>query len=178
MSNLTNEATAEKQVFSADRQIVALHLGEEVYGIDISIIHTVIVPQTITEVPKTPKFVKGVINLRGRILPVIDLRSRFDLPSLSEDKKSAVRIVIVDTDGLTAGLIVDAVSEVLRLPENLIEPVSGMIVCKGSDFLTGIGRIPSGEKGQEQLILLMDVTKALTVAPEDLTKLKKLQKAA
>ena len=178
--NQTVENTVETAAHTGERQIVALHLGDEVYGVDIAIIHTVITPQAITSVPKTPKFVKGVMNLRGKILPVIDLRARFELPELAEDKSSSVRIVIVDTEGLTAGLIVDAVSEVLRLPESSIEPPSGLIVSKGSEFITGIGRIPkeASAEGKEQLILLLDVVKTLTETSQELEKLKKISNAA
>ncbi len=178
MSTKIVDETIENSTPAGDRQIVALHLGNEVYGIDIAIIHTVITPQAITSVPKTPKFVKGVMNLRGRILPVIDLRTRFEMGELAEDKKAGVRIVIVDTEGLTAGLIVDGVSEVLRLPVNQIEPPSGLISCKGGEFLTGIGRMTAKPGEKEQLILLMDATKALTATVQGLDKLKNLQKAA
>jgi purine-binding chemotaxis protein CheW len=178
-NNTVEEVTTEETAQERDLQIVALHLGDEVYGVDIAIIHTVIIPQAITEVPKTPKYVRGVMNLRGRILPVIDLRKRFDLPDLAESQQKSVRIVIVDTQGITAGLIVDAVSEVLTLPASSIQPPSGLVANKESEFITGIGRITRpGEKGKEveQLILLMDVHKALTAGDSD--RLKKLQKAA
>lgn len=157
-------------------QLVALHLGGETYGVDIAHIHTVIMPQTITPVPKAPSFVQGVMNLRGRIVPVVDLRKRFGLAPLGEDPASqkGVRIVIVDggKDGLSAGLIVDAVSEVLRVPLSAIDPPSALVsTANGADCVSGIGRIPSGEGRRvgdpsgvatERLILLLDVFKTLT----------------
>ncbi len=146
----------------AERQIVALHLADEVYGLDIDAIHTVITLQPITAVPKAPAFVKGVINLRGRVLPVIDLRTRFGLPPLPEGKGGRnQRIMIVQTEGLSAGLIVDAVSEVLRLPVAAIDAPSQLIASAESDCITGIGRISGGGK-EERLIILLDVAKTLT----------------
>lgn len=173
-----NTQPTEETAIATERQVVALHLGNEVYGIDIAIIHTVITPQAITSVPKTPNFIKGVMNLRGRIVPVIDLRARFEMQPLEAEKEESARIVIVDTEGITAGLIVDGVSEVIKLQLDQIEPPSTLISCKGSAFLTGIGRIPTKGGEKEQLILLMDVAKALTANAKDLDRLKSLQKAA
>lgn len=155
---------SEKQTaLAAERQIVALQLADEVYGLDIDVIHTVITPQPITVVPKSPSFVKGVINLRGRVLPVIDLRARFGLPALSEDKARQSRIVIVEADGISAGLVVDAVSEVLRLPETAIDAPSQLIASAETECITGIGRLPvkDGAEGAERLIILLDVSRTL-----------------
>lgn len=169
-----------------DRQVVALQLADETYGVDISMIHTVITPQLITPIPKTPKYIKGVMNLRGRIVPIIDLRSRFDLPPMNEQIARSHRIVIVDIEGICAGLTVDSVSEVLRLPLNMIEPSSGMIhvgkISDGpDDFITGIGRIPkeaSPDGKPERLILLFDVHKAITSPPRREDEQKLAQMAA
>ena len=180
MSTHLTEAPDET-VQSGERQVVALHVANEVYGVDIAIIHTVITPQAITHVPKTAKYIKGVMNLRGRIIPVIDLRTRFDLPRLSEDEEKDMRIVIVELEGLTAGLIVDSVSEVLRLPESLIAPPSSLISTVDVDYLTGIGRINKEDSNgikKDQLLLLLDVYKVLTLEGKEGEKLKKLQKAA
>ncbi len=153
-----------------ERQIVALHLSDEIYGVDIACIHTVLTPQSITQVPNVPAYVKGVMNLRGRILPVLDLRTRFGLPPLEAEKQKASRIVIVEAAGLTAGLVVDSVSEVLRLPETAIEPPSALLASADLRCLTGIGRVPGGRrKGDDKddadrLILLLDIPQTLTLA--------------
>ena len=128
----------------AERQVVALQLADEVYGLDIDVIHTVITPQAVTAVPKAPPFVRGVINLRGRVLPVIDLRARFGLPPQPEEKARHARIVIVEADGVSAGLIVDGVSEVLRLPESAIDAPPQLVASAESECITGIGRIGAG----------------------------------
>ena len=152
----------------ADRQVVALHLGEEIYGVDIASIHTVLTPQPITAVPNVPPSVRGVMNLRGRILPVLDLRTRFGLPPLEADRRRFSRIVIVEAGGLTAGLIVDAVSEVLKLREDAIEPPSALLGSADLRCLTGIGRVPARRRQDDdqadgvRLILLLDVVETLT----------------
>ena len=164
---------------NTERQIVALHLGGEVYGVDIAHIHTIITPQSITHVPKAPPFVRGVMNLRGRIIPVIDLRERFGLEPIEEDLKKAMRIVIVDVRGVMAGLIVDAVSEVLRLSASAIDPPSQLVASLETECITGIGRIAGGENGaEERLIILLDVFKTLTTCQNDADALTLLQKAA
>jgi purine-binding chemotaxis protein CheW len=158
-----------------ERQIVAMHLGEEVYGLDIAHIHTVITPNPITPVPQTPDYVVGVMNLRGRILPVIDLRKRFKVAATKDD--AGYRIVIVEVEGLSAGLIVDAVSEVLRLRSSDIQSPSELLDSAEVEVITGIGRVPLQGKG-ECFILLLDVMKTLTHAAFDVSALAKLQEAA
>jgi len=155
-----------------ERQVVALHLGEEIYGVDIASIHTVLTPQPITSVPNVPNYVRGVMNLRGRILPVMDLRTRFGLPLLDAERVKFSRIVIVEAGGLTAGLIVDAVSEVLKISADAIEPPSALLGSADLRCLTGIGRVPrnrrkQGDKDDEgRLILLLDIVETLTSVEE------------
>lgn len=166
----------------AERQVVALHLGDEVYGVDIAAINTVLTLPAITPVPKTAPHVAGVINLRGRILPVVDLRSRFGLPPLPAEKKKDARVVIAEVEGLSAGLIVDGVSEVLRLPASAVSPPSPLVSSAETDCITGIGCLPggrrAGETRNERLILLLDVYKALTTSAQDADALQSLQQAA
>ena len=153
---------------TAERQVVALHLGEEIYGVGIASIHTVLTPQPITAVPNVPGYVRGVMNLRGRILPVLDLRTRFGLPPLEADRQKLSRIVIVEAGGLTAGLIVDAVSEVLKISSEDIEPPSALLGSADLRCLTGIGRVPGNrrkeddKKDEGRLILLLDIVETLT----------------
>jgi purine-binding chemotaxis protein CheW len=176
-------------------QLAAMHLADEVYGIDIACIHTVITPQAITPVPKTPSFVKGVINLRGRVVPVIDLRDRFGLPPAPEEKNRSKRIVIVEIEGVQAGLIVDAVSEVVRIPASAVTPPSRLVASEESRCVTGIGRITVGQREtdfnkrkngsdkrevmEERLVLLLDVASTVTgsadptIAAESLIGLQK-----
>ncbi len=159
----------------SERHIVAMHVGEEAFGIDIACIDTVITPQPITPVPRTPAFVKGVMNLRGRIVPVIDVRTRFGIAKPPEEQDC--RIVVVEAEGVYGGLVVDNVSEVLRLPESSIQPPSELLNSSELEIITGIGRMKLKDK-QECFILLLDVAKLLTSGSYDLTKITKLKGAA
>src|SRR5579862_1903664 len=109
-------------------QLVAVHIGDEIYAFSIGCINSIIMPQAITRVPRTPSYVLGVMNLRGRIVPIVDLRKRFGLPPAPADTQHQQRIVIVEIEGISAGLVVDAVSEVLRMPSSRIEPPSLLVV--------------------------------------------------
>ncbi|MDI6799699.1 MAG: chemotaxis protein CheW [Actinomycetota bacterium] len=136
-----------------EEQIVVFKIANEVCGIDISKVQEIIRMQPITEVPKAPEFVKGVINLRGKVIPVIDLRERFGFEA-SEDTKST-RIVVAEVGSDTAGMIVDAVAEVIRVPLTAIEPPSHVVEGLGSDYLRGIGKV------DERLIILLNMEKIL-----------------
>ena len=163
---------------TGELQVVAMHLGDEVFGIDIAHIHTVITMQPITPVPQAPAYVKGVMNLRGTILPVIDLRTRFNIPGEPSNEDS--RIVIVEVDGVSAGLVVDTVSEVLRLAESSIQPPSTLLNAAEMDVIVGISRVPMQGKrtGEECFIVLLDVLKTLTCGTWDASCLAKLKGAA
>jgi purine-binding chemotaxis protein CheW len=139
-------------------QYVALRLGDEVYGVDIACIHSVLMPQDVTTVPQTPEYVQGIMNLRGQIVPVIDLRIRFGLPV---EKQPKMRVVIVNVQGVTAGLTVDAVSEVLRIRSSDIDPPPVLLSSLVADCITGVGRLPS-ETDPNRLILLLDVNRLIT----------------
>ena len=121
-----------------EEQLVVFTLANETYGVDISTVNEIIRMQEITEVPMTPDFVEGVINLRGRIVPVIDLRKRFNL-EMAEVTQSS-RIIVVELNDITVGMIVDSVSEVLRLPKENTEPTPPMVSGVDSAYLKGVGK--------------------------------------
>jgi len=137
----------------SEEQLVVFSLADETYGIDISVVNEIIRMQSITQVPRTPEFVEGVINLRGRIVPVIDLRKRFGL-EVSEETQAS-RIMVVELEGIIMGMIVDAVSEVLRLPKDSIEPTPPMVSGVDAAYLRGVG------KWDDRLIILLDIDKVL-----------------
>lgn len=137
----------------AERQLVVFDLGGEHYGVDIGTVREIILMQDITHVPNTPESIEGVINLRGRIVPVVDLRKRFGLTAGELTKDS--RIVVVDIGQVDIGVIVDAVAEVLRIPANSIEPASLVITTSDSYYLEGIANLG------ERLIIILDLSKAL-----------------
>lgn len=136
-----------------EEQLVVFQLAGETYGLDINCVQEIIRIQEITRVPRTPDFVEGVINLRGRIIPVIDLRKRFSLP-LGEQTANS-RIIVVEVEEVTVGFIVDAVSEVLRLSSEDIEPPPSIMGGINTAYLRGVG------KKQDRLIILLDVGKVL-----------------
>lgn len=135
-------------------QLVVFHLADEFYGVDIAAVNTIIRMQEVTRIPRTPAFIEGVINLRGIIIPVIDLRKRFNLPEGNVTKAS--RIVVVEAAGQMIGMIVDAVAETLRLPSDAIEPPSPVIASVDSEYLRGVG------KQDNRLVILLDLDKVLT----------------
>ncbi|BAF60298.1 MAG: chemotaxis protein CheW [Pelotomaculum sp.] len=146
-------ANEEKEAGSREEQLVVFQLAEQTYGIGIASVYEIIRMETITRVPRTPDFVEGVINLRGKIIPVIDLCKRFNL-EVSE-RTGASRIIIVDVGGNTIGMIVDAVSEVLRVPADSIEPPPPMIHGISAAYLRGIAILDS------RLIILLNLDKIL-----------------
>ena len=135
-------------------QLVAFQLGEETYGVDISQVEEIIRLQPITKVPGAPDFVEGVINLRGRVIPVIDLRKRFHRPPREETKNT--RIVVVEVPPNTVGMIVDAVDEVLRISEEKIEAPSLIISSIDTEYIKGVGKL------ENKLLILLDLAKVLT----------------
>ncbi|WP_028307531.1 chemotaxis protein CheW [Desulfitibacter alkalitolerans] len=144
---------ANQNVRREEEQLVVFNLSGETYGVDISAVREIIRVQAITEVPRTPDFVEGVINLRGKVIPVIDLHKRFDLPFVEET--SHTRIMVVEVDNVTVGMIVDAVSEVLRIPKDSIDPPPPVISGVDSAYLRGVGKL------EDRLIILLDLNQVL-----------------
>lgn len=138
---------------SLSRQFVVFKLENEEYGIDILRVREIKEMVNITRVPKAAHFVKGVINLRGEVIPIVDLRKRFNLPKASNT--DSTRIIIVSVDDMVVGLIVDSSSEVLEIGGDSIEeaPASVGSIDQGNIF--GIGKV-----GQ-RLIILLDVAKII-----------------
>jgi len=137
-----------------EQQLVVFDLANEHYGVDIGAVESIIKMQAITAVPRAPSFVEGVTNLRGTVLPVIDLRQRFGLQAEEETKET--RIVVVEMGGATVGMVVDGVSEVLQVAEEAIEPPSPIVMTIDSTFITGIAKV------DERLIILLDLGKVLS----------------
>ena len=136
-----------------EKQLVLFGLDKEIYGVDISTVHEIIRMQPVTKVPKAPFYVEGIINLRGRVIPVVDIRKRFGLDCVEQTQDS--RIVVVDIGGTTIGMIVDEVTEVMRIPSDSIEPRSDIVAAGDSDYLLGIARVG------EQMVILLDLNKLL-----------------
>lgn len=133
-------------------QVVSFEIGSEEYAVDILEVQEINRMVEITPVPKAPHFVEGVINLRGKVIPIIDLRLRFGLPAAERTTES--RIVVVDVCRIVIGLIVDSVSEVLRIPNSLIEPPPNG-KGGGAEFHKGVGRVDA------RLLILLDLKRLL-----------------
>ena len=130
-------------------QLVSFQLGQEEFAIDILGVQEIIRLVEITAVPNSPHFVEGVINLRGKVIPIINLRARFGLPLIDPTKDS--RIIVVEIGHLILGFVVDSVEEVLRLPGELIEPPPATGRTGSDEFHKGVGRIDG------RLLILLDL---------------------
>src|ERR1700743_3863052 len=136
-----------------DIQVVGFRIGNETFGVRIGSVREIVRVPEITSVPSAPDTVEGVINLRGKIIPVMDLRKRFGQVDVQPDKKN--RILVVELDNKLIGLIVNAASEVLKIPPADIEPPSSVFAEGESNYVTGVGKL----KGR--LIILLDITRLL-----------------
>ena len=137
-------------------QIVRFQVGRESFGLPIGRVHEIVRPPAITPVPQSPNYVEGVINLRGRIVPVIDLRKRFGQPASDDRRRN--RVLIVSNEGKPVGLMVDSASEVLKVPETEIEDAPKVFGGDESNYVTGVA------KHQGRLIILVDLEKILRPA--------------
>lgn len=140
----------------SELQVVAFKLAGEEYAMDILNVQEINRILDITRVPKAPFFIAGVINLRGNVLPIIDLRKRFGLPERSNSEHT--RIIITKLEENTVGMIVDSVSEVLRLPTSSIEPPPSIMGDIDIAFIDGVGKL------DERLIILLNLPKVMDFA--------------
>ncbi|MCI4626369.1 MAG: chemotaxis protein CheW [Candidatus Magnetoovum sp. WYHC-5] len=139
-------------------QLVTFTLGSEEYAIDILRVQEINRMSSITMVPNSPQYVEGVINLRGKVIPVINLRKKFEIPEKESDSSS--RIMILEIRGATIGIIVDSVSEVLRVASNIVEPPPPMSTNIAADFIKGIAKL------EDRLIILLDIDKLISNSEE------------
>ena len=149
----------QQQSESQEQQIVVFDLAGEAYGVDINAVLEIIRMEEITAVPETANFVEGVINIRGKVIPVVDLRKRFGLEHGEASKDN--RIVVIDIASQSIGMVVDAVNEVMRIPEDAIEPPSLVITNQDSDYLIGIVKL------EGRMIILLDLERVLSGADRE-----------
>jgi len=136
-------------------QLVTFGIGEEEFGIDILKVQEIIRTMAITKVPNSPPYVEGVINLRGKVIPVIDLRSRFNMEYRAHD--SHTRIIVIELHGMIIGFVVDEVSEVLRIQSNTVEPPPPVVSGIESEYIKGVGKL------DDRLLILLDLEKLIPV---------------
>ena len=137
-------------------QLVSFNIGSEEFGVDILKVQEINRMVEITKVPQAPHYVEGVINLRGKVIPIIDLRKRFNLDVKEYDKNT--RIVVVDISGNIMGMVVDSVSEVLRLPSNTIEAPPEIVTGVNSDYIKGVAKL------EDRLLIFLDLSKVIDVS--------------
>jgi purine-binding chemotaxis protein CheW len=141
-----------------EQQFVIFSLADEHYGLDIASVEGIIKQQAITKMPRTPDYVEGVINLRGMVVPVINLRKRFGL--LQIERTNETRIVNVYMGKTKVGMVVDSVSEVIRVPEDAIEPPPPMVSGVDASFIRGIAKL------EDRLVTLLDLNRILSQAEQ------------
>ena len=149
-------------------QLVSFVIGKEQFGVDILMVQEIIRMAPITPIPNAPEFIEGVINLRGHIIPVIDLRKRLRLPPAGDGHRENTRILIIDIQDRVTGFIVDSVSEVLKIQAQAIEPPPEIVMAGlKSQYIFGVCKL------EERLLILLDFSKILQV--EEIKKLMQIQ---
>ena len=135
-------------------QVVSFQLGSEEYGVDISQVQEIIRMVEITHVPRAPRFMEGVINLRGQLIPIIDLRTRFGMRRI--DATKSTRIIVTEIGSKRVGIVVDSVSEVNNIPLENVEEAPEMIAGVGTEYIQGVGKMG------DRLIIMLDLTMVMS----------------
>jgi purine-binding chemotaxis protein CheW len=137
-------------------QLVSFSIGDEEFGVDILQVQEINRMLEVTRVPSSPEYVDGVINLRGKVIPIIALRRRFGMDRKEHDKNT--RIMVVELKGNVVGFVVDAVQEVLRIPRSVTEPPPSIAGGIHEEYITAVGKL------EDRLLLLLDLEKILAMA--------------
>ncbi|MBP1968080.1 purine-binding chemotaxis protein CheW [Virgibacillus natechei] len=148
-----------------DRKVIVFQLKNEAYAVSVQQIGSIERMQPITRVPQTDDFVKGVMNLRGVVIPVIDLRARFGIEKMASTETT--RIIIVYLDDMEVGLIVDAANDVIDIPEDAIEPPPEVIGSVDEDYIEGVAKL------DHRLLILLHLRNVLK--PEEINDLKTVE---
>lgn len=143
-----------------DLKVIVFQLKDEEYGVPVGVVQSIERMQHITRVPRVVDFVKGVINLRGVVTPIIDLRSRFGIGNVEYSESTRIIIVGVHENEMEVGLIVDAANDVIDIPEGAIEPPPEVVGSVEAEYLKGVAKL------DKRLLILLNLDKVLN--PEDL----------
>lgn len=159
-----------------DLHLVTFRVGSELFGVPISAVQEIVRVPAIARIPQSPDFVEGVINLRGRVITVVDMHKRLGqtrragLDEEQADRTKKARILVVEADGRLVGVIVDEVAEVLRLAEENIEAAPAMVAGINNQYIRGVGKL------KDDLLILIEIEKVLTV--DQLEAIDEMQAAA
>jgi purine-binding chemotaxis protein CheW len=153
LSFFSAPAQQQRAAVEATEHLATFYLDREEYGVDVKQVQEIRRVTEITSVPRAPQFIRGVINLRGRILPVLDLRTRLGLGEVATSR--AARIVVVRVKDRLLGLLVDGASQVLKIPVSQVEPAPEEVVQKGGDYIRGVAKL------DDRLIILVDLERLL-----------------
>jgi purine-binding chemotaxis protein CheW len=148
METLSTEGTAEV------KQLISFTVGAEEYGLELLRVKEVIRMRQITWLPKAPSCVKGIINLRGDVIPIVDLRERFGLAA--QEQTAITRMIVVEVEGRMVGMVVDSASQVVRIPADQFDPPPTAMGALSRDFITAVGKM------DEKLIIMIDVDRVLS----------------
>jgi len=162
--NNTNNNADSMIVDENHFQVIGFCLSKEEFGVDIFGVKEIIRMPMMTRVPNAPEFVVGVVNMRGRVIPIIDLCIRFGLPKAENSEYSEGKIIVVECENKTVGLIVDAVNEVTNINTAMTESPPPMVSGIKSDYITSIAKLDN------KLLILLDISKILTIAEESGTQ--------
>jgi purine-binding chemotaxis protein CheW len=166
MATLVDDAHSQEALLAQATgtfQLVSFRLAKEEYGIEITRVREIILFGEITRIPQMPDYIKGLINLRSTVIPIVDLRLRFGLPE--GEQTDDTRIMVVNVGGKMIGIIVDAVSEVLRVAHEQIAPPPPTVATLGRDYLTGLVRL------EDRLLILLDIDRLF--AAEELADMER-----
>ena len=145
-----------------ETQVVTFHLGKEEYAIDILQVQEIVMMTEITRMPRAPRFIEGIVNLRGQMIPIIDMRKRFDMGTSEHTQDT--RIIIVDIGQEIVGMIVDGVRDVIRLPDSAVSPPPPMIKGISAEYLRGIGQF------DERLLIMLELGRVLTADEQEVLR--------
>ncbi|MBI2264144.1 MAG: chemotaxis protein CheW [Armatimonadetes bacterium] len=145
-------------------QLVTFRLKQEEFAVNITEVQEIIRMLSITTLPKVPDYIKGIVNLRGKIVPIFDLRKKLALEEIAYTKET--RIMVVNIEGTVMGMIVDSVSEVLRIKEETIEPPPPLVLGMSADYIKGVVNLT------DRILILLDLPRLLTL--EEQRKLQSL----
>ncbi|HVR71018.1 MAG TPA: chemotaxis protein CheW [Vicinamibacteria bacterium] len=154
-----SQTREERKTVEATEHLATFYLAGEEYGVDVRLVQEIIRLAEITQVPRAPQFVKGVINLRGRIIPVIDLKRKLGLGEVEPGKQA--RIVVVRVRERLLGLLVDGASQVLKVPVSVIEAAPEEVVEIDASYIRGVAKL------EKRLIILVDLQKVLSAELRD-----------